>query len=209
MTIIKKCSTQNEIFFVGINSRKFSPDRSTLLPIQAFAVLFACLSVAAGDTWSCEECDRGQQELTNILTSEAGLEIQVKHIISDYCPYSDDADNCEAFVPDFWKAIAMQLWPEHMSHLCEDKETCESGLQLTCLDCQWRIKWSLQILREPMTEQYWVAKLRKGGFCSENYRGFEEICDGHLDDTFLNALHWMTDNSWVNSFCYDNFGCQA
>merc|ERR1712198_176358 len=122
--------------------------------MKAFAVLFACLSVAAGDTWACAECDRGQQELTNILTSE-------------------------------------------------------SGLQLTCLDCQWRIKWSLQILREPMTEQYWVAKLRKGGFCSENYRGFEEICDGHLDDTFLNALHWMTDNSWVNSFCYDNFGCQA
>ena len=175
---------------------------------QAFAVLFACLSVAAAN-WSCEECDRAKEELTNILTSEAGMEIQMNHILSDYCPNSADAANCEAFVPDFWKAIAMQLWPEAISHLCADiEDTCESGVALTCSECQLRLDWKLETLRDPIVERYWVRTLTEGSFCSDNYSGLEEICKGHLKDVFPKVLYVMTENAWVPAFCSD-FGCQA
>merc|ERR1711973_994473 len=156
--------------------------------MKAFAVLFACLSVAAAN-WSCEECDRAKEELTNILTSDAG--------------------NCEAFVPDFWKAIAMQLWPEAISHLCADiEDTCESGVALTCSECQLRLDWKLETLRDPIVERYWVSTLTEGSFCSDNYSGLEEICKGHLKDVFPKVLHVMTENAWVPAFCSD-FGCQA
>merc|ERR1711915_967450 len=101
---------------MGYSNHTFESSHIIKHTMKAFAVLFACLSIAAGN-WSCEECDRAKEELTNILTSEGGLEIQVNHILSDYCANSADAANCEAFVPDFWKAIAMQLWPEAISHL--------------------------------------------------------------------------------------------
>ena len=174
---------------------------------QAFAVLFACLSVAAAN-WSCEECDRAKEELTNILTSEAGMEIQVNHILSDYCPNSADAANCEAFVPDFWKAIAMQLWPEAISHLCADiEDTCESGVALTCSECQLRLDWKLETLRDPVVEGYWVQTLTEGSFCSDNYSGLEDLCKGHLKDVFPKVLYVMTENAWVPAFCSD-FGCK-
>ena len=149
------------------------------------------------------------QNLRKIFVATLGLEIQVNHILNDYCSQSPNADNCAAFVPDFWKAIAMQLWPEAWSHLCQDiAETCESGVVYNWPVANARIDWALSTLVDPAVEAYWVRKLAEYGFCSDNYSEVEEICMGHLKDVFPRLLHVMGQKAWVPAFCSD-FGCQA
>ena len=47
---------------------------------QVAGIFFTCVSMAMA-LWSCEECDRAIAELSNISTSEDGLQIQVRNSV--------------------------------------------------------------------------------------------------------------------------------
>ena len=169
-------------------------------------ILAAIVGLTVGD-WTCDNCERAGAELSNILTSEAGLVIQENLILTQYCPEKKTPqENCEAFVPDFWKAIALQLWPEAWSSLCVDIECVAGDSDLTCDECQTRLELALEMIRDPSITEWWVNKLSESSFCADNYSGVEDVCQAHLKDVFPGVLMVMTQNDWVPSFCSD-FGC--
>ena len=174
---------------------------------MSVAIVAACVGLAAAE-WSCDDCDRAISELSAFSVGEAAMNLQVDNIVNNYCPGSANAENCASFVPDFWKLIAKDLWPEAWSHLCDDMETCDNGHQLSCDECKLRVDWSLEYMRDPVVEGYWVRKLETGTFCSDNYSGLEEVCKGHVKDVFPKVMYMMAENYWVPNFCED-FGCKA
>merc|ERR1719312_559069 len=178
---------------------------------EASTILLACASVAAGSRSCGSVCERAKEELINYSTSEESLAIQRRNILN-YCRANGDIDivvSCRTFVPEFWEAISLKLWPEAWSHLCDDIEkTCESGPRLTCRECELRIDLVLEKLRDPIVTDYWVQKLREGNFCFKNYSGLERLCDEYLQDLFPELLLINTENDWVPPFCSD-FGCNG
>ena len=172
-----------------------------------------CVSLAAGK-WSCSPlCDRAKEELINYSTSEGSLFVQKNNIIDQYCQELGVESaigyvNCRRYAPDFWGAIALRLWPEAWSHLCDDiEETCESGLRLSCRECELNIDLALETLRDPLITDYWVQELRQSNFCDVNYSGLQRVCDGYLKDLFPELLLVSTGRDWVPTFCSD-FGCK-
>ena len=172
-------------------------------------IIAACVSASLGaGHWTCEDCDRAVQTLSEISTSEEAINVQIMNLVNEMCPTTEVPDNCEAFLPDFWRALAMRIWPEAWSHLCGDLETCDdSGHKLTCEECQLRVDWALDTLRDPVVEAYWVQTLEKGSFCADNYSGIEDLCKSYVKQLLPKMLYLSSGNYWVPNFCND-FGCQ-
>ena len=149
--------------------------------------------------------------MSEFSVSEAALAIQEEVILRDYCPNSGNEENCAAFVPDFWRLIAQQLWPEAWSHLCDAKPCVEGGADFDCADCIGSLTMSLYYLRTDNIVNYWSDKLGDS-FCSDNYPALEEVCQGHLQDVFPQLVDLFTDNAgnwrWIVEFCTVDMGCQ-
>ena len=126
------------------------------------------------------------------------------------CVNTTNDDNCAAFLPDFWKAIAGEVYPVAWSHICDDiADTCaEHGPpRPTCEACSLRVKWAMEYLRDPAVQDWWLETLQAGSFCSDNYSGLETVCSGYLDTLLKDMLTITAVNFWVDGWCENMFGC--
>ena len=90
------------------------------------------------------------------------------------CSNTTDDSSCRAFLPDFWTAIAKELYPVAWSHICDDiADTCaEHGPpRPTCEACTLRVKWMVEYLKDGEVQAWWLDNLTQGSFCSSNYAG--------------------------------------
>ena len=49
--------------------------------------------------------------MAEYLTSEISVAMQVRILRSEVCPQVEETEACIEKLPDFWKEIAMVLWP--------------------------------------------------------------------------------------------------
>ena len=48
------------------------------------------------------------------------LRYEIELLQQSLCVNTTNDDNCAAFIPDFWRAIAGEVYPVAWGHLCED-----------------------------------------------------------------------------------------
>merc|ERR1712032_1514341 len=60
---------------------------------------------------SCDDCTAVVNVLAMGLVSDASIANQQAILVGGLCPTSENPAECEAGLPDFWKAIALALWP--------------------------------------------------------------------------------------------------
>ena len=78
-------------------------------------LLFALATVlsitATSAEWTCDDCTAVVNSIAAYLTSEDSIAKQVDILLAEVCPQTETPDECLAGLPDFWKRIAMVLWP--------------------------------------------------------------------------------------------------
>merc|ERR1711970_833400 len=86
--------------------------QSTVI-MKVFLVLSAALLATASATSEigCEDCKALVSTMGMYLSSEESIGKQVDILLAELCPGATDPDACVAGLPDFWKKIAMMLWP--------------------------------------------------------------------------------------------------
>ena len=141
------------------------------------------------------------------------------------CVNTTDDASCAALLPDFWTAIATELYPVAWSHICDDiavrfrnnssnnfsccQDTCAAhGPQRpTCEACSLRVKWTMEYLKDPAVQDWWMETLSSGSFCAGNYSGLEDLCGSYLDLLLRDMLTLTAVNFWVDGWCQNMFGC--
>ena len=74
--------------------------------------LDAVLSITATSAeWTCDDCTAVVNSISAYLTSEESLAKQVDILLAEVCPQTADPEVCLFGLPEFWKSVAMVLWP--------------------------------------------------------------------------------------------------
>ena len=125
------------------------------------------------------------------------------------CPAFPNSENCKAFLPSFWRAIAREVKPVVWSHICDDITVTETGASRpSCNECKERVTTMMGYLRNSDIQDWWLETLQAGSFCRDNYSGLETVCSGYLDSLLKNLLESSTSiNFWINGWCNNTFGC--
>merc|ERR550525_1466022 len=77
--------------------------------MKAFIFSSALLAVALADT--CTDCTAVVSTIAARLSSEESIVLQQGILVGGLCPGAEDVAECEANLPGFWAAIAVELWP--------------------------------------------------------------------------------------------------
>jgi len=172
--------------------------------------MLGCLLSFVSCDWTCQSCEEAIQVGIEISTSENVLEAEAELVAAGICVNTTDDAACKDFVPDFWKAIAREMYPGAWGHLCDDiADTCEEHgpPRPSCEACSLRVKWMVEYLKDPAIMNYWVETLRSGSFCTVNYFGLEDLCVQYLDLFCAEMITLTANNLYVDAWCIDQFGC--
>merc|ERR1712088_222440 len=87
------------------------------------------------------------------LVSDASIANQQAILVGGLCPTSENPAECEAGLPDLWKAIALALWPGYYDPsaewMCGPTCAAPEDVDMTCDDCVAGIQASIdQLLDE-------------------------------------------------------------
>merc|ERR1719516_739148 len=85
--------------------------------MKAFIFSSALLALAAANT--CDDCTAVVTTLAMRLVSDESIAGQQATLVGALCPTSENPAECEAGLPDFWKAIALTLWPGYYDPAAE------------------------------------------------------------------------------------------
>jgi len=118
------------------------------------AFLPALLAIVSANT--CEDCTAVVNTLATYLTTEESMGKQVEILLAKICPGAEDSDGCVTGLPEFWKKIAMMLWPGYYNpeepFMCAKDDICGAPgakLAMTCDECVGGINASVdQLLSE-------------------------------------------------------------
>ena len=82
-------------------------------------LLFALATVlsitATSAEWTCDDCTAVVNSIAAYLTSEDSVAKQVDILLAEVCPQTQNPEECLMGLPEFWKRIAMVLWPGYYS----------------------------------------------------------------------------------------------
>merc|ERR1712107_833447 len=102
-------------------------------------------------------------------TSVEDINYQQDVLVAALCPRSEDPAECEASPPDFWRAIALRLWPGYYDP--EAEWMCAPPFQdpqdhiLTCEECVQGLKASIDQLADPRSIDVIVERFLKSDCC--------------------------------------------
>merc|ERR1711982_83283 len=150
---------------------------ATLATMKVLIAILPLLSLAAASQQAtCEECSAVVTTLATGLTSDDSLEMQVRILLSEVCPQSENPDECVEKLPDFWGRVAAVLWPGYYDPtadwMCGPICTEQSPRDVTCEECTSGIQASIdQLVSEEFVSGI-VDALAGDGFC-----GLEEDPD--------------------------------
>ena len=78
-------------------------------------LLFALATIlsitATSAEWTCDDCTAVVNSIAAYLTSEESIAKQVDILLAEVCPMDENPEDCLGELPDFWKRVAMVLWP--------------------------------------------------------------------------------------------------
>merc|ERR1712121_7004 len=99
----------------------------------------------------------------------ASVEMQVRILLSEVCPQSENPDECVEKLPDFWGRVAAVLWPGYYDPtadwMCGSICTEKSPREVSCEECTSGIQGSIdQLISEPFISGI-VDALSGDGFC--------------------------------------------
>merc|ERR1712168_170949 len=125
---------------------------------------------------TCEECTAVVTTLAKGLTSSDSVEEQVRILLAEVCPQSENPDDCVEKLPDFWGRLAAVLWPGYYDPsadwMCGPICMEQSLREVTCEECTSGIQASIdQLVSEEFVSGI-VDALSGDGFC-----GMEEDPD--------------------------------
>ena len=172
--------------------------------------LLSSLLAVSSSIWTCDKCEEAILILTT--NSIGNLEIEILGLVETFCPGAAEPELCASLIPDFWRVMGAEIWSEAWTHLCEDIEsTCSPGAEVpNCQECEARVRWSMQYMRDPMIGQHYVDEFTQNSFCSDHYPGQEEACRGYITSFVPPALYYLaSDNYWVPNFCQESYGMQC
>merc|ERR1712127_548000 len=76
-------------------------------------LLLSGLLASATAATSCDNCQAVVDTLAAYLTSDESVMRQQEMLVPEICPGAENPAECESGLPDFWKSIALVLWPNY------------------------------------------------------------------------------------------------
>jgi len=80
---------------------------------------------AAGQDWTCAECEEGGAAVGALASSEEAINGQAGLLVAGVCPQAPDPAYCAASLPGFWASLGPIIMVEHFKHICDDMEQCK------------------------------------------------------------------------------------
>merc|ERR1711953_193178 len=140
---------------------------STMITLILASALTALASASANTRTDCTALVNALREGT---TSFQGIRDQQAILVGALCPSSEDPAQCEAELPDFWRAIALSLWPAYYTPeaewMCADTCADPQDHLVTCDECCNVILETFNQLADPRTIDIVVERFLASDFCS-------------------------------------------
>jgi len=172
--------------------------------MKAFIFSSALLAVAAGNT--CDDCTAVVSTLATLLVADESIMAQQAILVGGLCPTSENPAECEAGLPDLWKAIALALWPGYYDPpaewMCGPTCAAPEEVDMTCDACTSGIQASIDQLLSAESMDLIVDSFVNSDFC-DTVVGGDERCPDILDAVLRNGLPLLAAASDPESFKQD------
>merc|ERR1712061_486293 len=131
---------------MGSTGQHFPNMKASILTSTLLALASTLVALASANT--CSDCTALVNAIRAYTTSDEDITYQQGILVGALCPSAEDPAQCESALPDFWKAIALRLWPAYydpevtsMKMTIDDNITImihqrPSGCADTCADPQ-------------------------------------------------------------------------
>merc|ERR1712212_1474093 len=162
-----------------MGSRSQSKSQSSTM--KTFIFSSALLAIAAANT--CDDCTAVVNTLGIGLVSDESIADQQAILVGGLCPTSENPAECEAGLPDLWKAIALALWPGYYDPaaewMCGPTCAAPEDVDMTCDGCVAGIQASIDQLLSAEAMDLVVDGFVNSDFCDQVGGG--ERCPDILD----------------------------
>jgi len=169
--------------------------------MKAFIFSSALLAMAVAN--SCDDCTAVVNVLAMGLVSDASIANQQAILVGGLCPTSENPAECEAGLPDFWKAIALALWPGYYDPpaewMCGPICAAPEDTDMTCDDCTSGIQATIDQLLSAEIMDGVVDAFVNGDFCETNGGG-DERCPQIVDAVLRNGLPLLAADAKPDDF---------
>merc|ERR1712088_459158 len=134
------------------------------------ALILTSTLVAIASANTCTDCTAVVNAIVEASISDESINTQQAILVGALCPGAEDPAQCEAGLPDFWKAIALRLWPAYYNPeaewMCGPTCANPSDDPTTCEECCAGLQASLDQLVDPRTIDAIVERFVASDFCS-------------------------------------------
>jgi len=131
-------------------------------------ILTVSALVALASANTCTDCTTMVNAISAASTSEESITDQQVILVGALCPGSEDPAQCEAGLPDFWKAIALRLWPAYYNPeaewMCAPACADPQDTPTTCDQCVEGLQASIDFLVDSIDAI--VERFMASDFCS-------------------------------------------
>merc|ERR1719347_1398917 len=156
--------------------------------MKAFIFSSALLAIAVANT--CDDCTAVVTVLANGLVSDESIAEQQATLVGGLCPTSEDPAECEAGLPDLWKAFALALWPGYYDPaaewMCGPTCAAPEDIDMDCEGCTGGIQASIDQLVSAEAMDLVVDAFVNSDFCTTV--GGDERCPEILEAVLRNGL---------------------
>merc|ERR1712080_117864 len=151
--------------------------------MQQVSLLILCLTLVSTE-WTCDDCAAAAPSLGGYASSPAAIEFQSALLIAEFCPQSENPEECVDHLPVFWGALAVIIFPEHYRHMCDDIVAAWVGYIVESEFCPWFVG----------EHEGWTTV---------------EKCEAALTKWLPMALPFLVkaDRSWVIDWCTEFGSC--
>jgi len=119
---------------------------------------------------TCSDCTALVNAIRAFTTSDKDITYQQAILVGALCPSAEDPAQCEASLPDFWKAIALRLWPAYYNPeaewMCAPTCADPEDHSLTCEECCMGLQESIEQLVDQRTIDIIVERFLASDLCS-------------------------------------------
>merc|ERR1719264_274963 len=134
------------------------------------ALILTSALVAIASTNTCTDCTAVVNAIVEASISDESINTQQGVLVGALCPLSEEPAQCEAGLPDFWRAIALRLWPAYYNPeaewMCAPSCADPDDHSLTCDECCMGLQASINQLVEPRTIDTIVERFLASDLCS-------------------------------------------
>merc|ERR1712061_321241 len=153
---------------MGSTGQHFPNMKASILTSTLLALASTLVALASANT--CSDCTALVNAIRAYTTSDEDITYQQGILVGALCPSAEDPAQCESSLPDFWKAIALRLWPAYYDPeaewMCADTCADPQDHSLTCDECCNGILETFNQLADPRTIDIVVERFLASDFCS-------------------------------------------